>query len=294
MFVEDTHMDSSDTYIQQEAQRRVEALRVRAAIDLYAAPWWIVALILLTVFVVILINTNEDYGDAFAYLQQGIQMTLFVSFSAYGLSLVIGLLVGLARVSPPKAPLYRGAGTVGAVLKVVVYNLATFYVEVLRGLPIIIVILVMAFVIVPAVRNALGIDINGSSPPSAIAALCLVYGAFLSETFRAGIQSISRGQIEAARSLGMTYPQTMRYVVLPQAIRVILPPLGNDLIAMIKDSSLVAFLGIRDVTQLAKLWSGQNFLYLQTYFVAAMIYLSFSVIGTRLVRFLERKARLGI
>ena len=292
---EDFPVDSSsDVVAQQNTPNRMAVARTASVIDLYASPWWLFALILLGIFVVILIATNEDYGDAFRYLQQGIQMTLFVSFWAYGLSLVIGLLVGLARVSPPKAPLYRGTGTLRAVLKVVIYNLATFYVEVLRGLPIIIVILVMAFVIVPGVRNLLGVDINGSSPSSAIAALCLVYGAFLSETFRAGIQSISRGQIEAARSLGMTYPQTMRHVVLPQAIRVILPPLGNDLIAMIKDSSLVAFLGIRDVTQLAKLWSGQNFLYLTTYFVAAMIYLSFSVIGTRLVRFLERKSRLGV
>jgi polar amino acid transport system permease protein len=220
-------------------------------------------------------------------------MTLFVSISAYSLSLVVGLLIGLARVNPPRSPLPGQFRTMGAVLKVIVYNLATFYVEVLRGLPTIIVILVTAFVIVPWVSDVTGIDINGSSPPSAIAALCLVYSAFLSETFRAGIQSIGKGQMEAARSLGMTYGQTLRYVVLPQAIRVILPPLGNDFISMIKDSSLVAFLGIRDITQLAKLWSGQNFLYLQTYFVAAMLYLSLTIVGTRVVRFLERKMRLG-
>jgi polar amino acid transport system permease protein len=290
-------MDSTDTYVQSGGERQVgSASSAGVGFDLYSAPWWGLALVALGVFVAVLIMTDDDYRDAFAYLQQGIQMTLFVSFCAYGLSLMIGLLIGLARVNPPKPPLHGKTGLRGAVvsvLKVVTYNVATFYVEVLRGLPIIIVILVMAFVIVPWVSDLVGVRINGSSPPSAIAALCLVYGAFLSETFRAGIQSIGKGQIEAARSLGMTYLQVMRFVVLPQAIRVILPPLGNDLIAMIKDSSLVAFLGIRDITQLAKLWSGQNFLYLQTYFVAAVIYLSFSVIGTRLVRFIERKARLG-
>jgi polar amino acid transport system permease protein len=289
-------MESTDVVAPSEAQYQGEVSRARSVPFqfLYIVPWWLVALVLLALFVIYLIATNEEYGDAFRYLQQGVQMTLFVSICAYVLALVIGLLVGLARVNPPKPPLYRGIGALGAVLKVVVYNVATFYVEILRGLPIIIVILVMAFVIVPRVSDLVGLDINGSSPPSAIAALCLVYGAFLSETFRAGIQSIGKGQLEAARSLGMTYPQMLRYVVLPQAIRVILPPLGNDFIAMVKDSSLVAFLGIRDITQLAKLWSGQNFLYLQTYFVAAVIYLSLTVAGTRLVRFLERKTKLGV
>jgi polar amino acid transport system permease protein len=125
--------------------------------------------------------------------------------------------------------------------------------------------------------------------PSAIVALAFTYGAFESETFRAGIQSVQRGQIEAARSLGMTYLQLMRYIVLPQAIRIILPPLGNDLVSMIKDSSLVAILGIPDITQLAKLSSAASFRYLETYLSAAAIYLTMTTIGSILVRFLERR-----
>jgi len=289
-------MDSADADTQREVRSPVEASGAGSVPVqfIYTAPWWVLVLILLGVYVVFLIVTDTDYGGAFQFLQLGIPMTLYVSFSAYGLALIIGLLVGLARVNPPRPALHRDAGGLLALLKVVVYNVATLYVEVLRGLPILIIILIVAFVAVPRVSDVLGVDINGSSPPSAIAALALFYGAFLSETFRAGIQSISKGQIEAARSLGMTYVQTMQFVVLPQAVRVILPPLGNDLISMIKDSSLVAFLGIRDVTQRAKLWSGQNFLYVQTYVVAAVIYLSITIVGTRFVRLLERKMRMGV
>jgi polar amino acid transport system permease protein len=122
-----------------------------------------------------------------------------------------------------------------------------------------------------------------------VIALAFTYAAFLSETFRAGIQSIGKGQIEAARSLGMTYAQVMRYVVLPQAIRRVLPPLGNDMIAMIKDSSLVAILGVQDITQLAKLSSSSTFRYLETYLIAASIYLVLTVAGSMVVRFIERR-----
>jgi ABC-type amino acid transport system permease subunit len=176
-----------------------------------------------------------------------------------------------------------------------IYNVATFFVMVMRGLPILIVLLFFAFVIVPAIRNYLaasfGIELalRGSSPESAIIALAFTYGAFMSETFRAGIQSIHKGQIEAARSLGMNYLQSMRYIVLPQAIRRILPPLGNDFVSMIKDSSLVAILGVNDLTQLAKVSSGASFRYVETYSTVALIYLSMTIIGSLLVRFVERR-----
>jgi polar amino acid transport system permease protein len=166
---------------------------------------------------------------------------------------------------------------------------------VMRGLPVLIVLLIFAFVVVPAVRNYLadnlGIElaIRGSSVESAIIALAFTYGAFLSETFRAGIQSIGKGQVEAARSLGMNYWQTMRYIVLPQAIRRVLPPLGNDFVAIVKDSSLVAILGIRDLTQLAKVSSGASFRYLETYLTVAFIYLSMTIIGAVIVRYIERR-----
>lgn len=261
---------------------------------LFAFPWWLAVIVLVAVYVVVLIASNPLYSDIFIQLREGIGMTLRVSFTAYVSALVIGLVVGVIRAYPPQP----GYGLVGSVLgigRVVLFNVATLYVQILRGLPILVTLLIVAFVIVPGLntllQDTLGMDvrIRGSSAESAILALAVTYGAFLSETFRAGIQSIARGQIEAARSLGMSYLQVMRFVVLPQAVRRILPPLGNDMIAMVKDSSLVAILGIQDITQLAKLSSSSSFRYLETYLIAAVIYLMMTILGSLVVRLLERR-----
>ncbi len=268
--------------------------RPRVYRGLFGFPWWLAVLVLGGLYVASLIINSPLYGNIFNQLRGGISMTLGVSFVAYSAALVIGLVVGLIRTSPPKP----GIGLVGgvlALLRLVLYNAATLYVQILRGLPILVTLLIVAFVIVPEVNRAIeaafgvAVRIRGSSPTSAIIALAFTYGAFLSETFRAGIQSIGRGQIEAARSLGMTYPQVMRFIVLPQAVRRILPPLGNDMIAMIKDSSLVAILGIADITQLAKLSSSSSFRYLETYLIAAAIYLTMTILGSFVVRWIERR-----
>jgi polar amino acid transport system permease protein len=123
----------------------------------------------------------------------------------------------------------------------------------------------------------------------AIIALIIGYSAFLSEIFRAGIESIERGQIEAAQSLGMTRWQVLRLVVLPQAIRRVLPPLGNDFIAMLKDSSLVSVLGVPDITQMGKVYAASTFMYFETYNIVAFLYLSMTIVLSLLVRWLERK-----
>lgn len=125
----------------------------------------------------------------------------------------------------------------------------------------------------------------------AIVALAVTYGAFLAEIFRAGIQSIGRGQMEAARSLGMSYAQAMRYVILPQAIRNMLPALGNDFVSMLKDSSLVSVLAVRDITQLARLHAGSSFRFREAYTTLAVLYLSMTVILSLLVAQLERRLR---
>ena len=123
----------------------------------------------------------------------------------------------------------------------------------------------------------------------AILALVIGYSAFLSEIFRAGIESIERGQVEAAQSLGMSPWQVMRYVVLPQAIRRVLPPLGNDFIAMLKDSSLVSVLGVPDITQMGKVYAASTFLYFETYNIVALLYLAMTIVLSLLVRWLERR-----
>jgi polar amino acid transport system permease protein len=264
---------------------------------LYTFPWWGLALILFGIWIAISISADEVYSNIFRQLVPGISMTLRVAFTAYFSAFLVGLIVGMVRSSVPK-PRYGLVGRIVSIVHLVIYNIATFFVMVMRGLPILLVLLFFAFVIVPAVRDYLsavfGIRLNmrGSSPESAIIALAFTYGAFLSETFRAGIQSIEKGQIEAARSLGMNYAQAMRYIVLPQAIRRVLPPLGNDFISMLKDSSLVSVLGINDLTKIAQISAGASFRYLETLTTAALIYLSMTIIGSLVVRYIERRISL--
>ena len=123
----------------------------------------------------------------------------------------------------------------------------------------------------------------------AILALCIGYSAFISEIFRAGIESIPRGQFEAALALGMSRGQALRRVVLPQAIRNVLPPLGNEFVAMIKDSALVSALGVQDITQLGKVYSASNFTFFETYNVVAFLYLVMTISLSLLVRVLETR-----
>ncbi len=284
------NFDRQISPIESEEKERRRLINSNA---IYSFPWWGLSLIVIGIWVAISIASDEIYSNIFGQLFEGIILTLRVSVISYVAAFLIGLLIGLIRSQKPRP----GAGPLGVLIglpRLLLYNAATFYVEVMRGLPMLIVLLIFAFVIIPAFRNWLGdtfgwqVMIRGSSEQSAIVALSLTYAAYMSEIFRAGIQSIERGQIEASRSLGMTYMQTMRYIVLPQAIRRVLPPLGNDFVAIIKDSSLVAILGIRDITQIAKVSSGQSFRYLETYMTVAAIYLTLTILGSMVVRLMEK------
>ena len=260
---------------------------------LFRIPWWAVILLIIGTYVYISIEADELYSSIFNQLRDGLSVTLRVSFFAYAGALVIGLFVGVIRSTTPRPQPGFRRGML-SLMHLLLYNFATFFVEVVRGLPILIVLLMAAFIGVPAMRDyleeALNIEIQlrGSSVETAIIALALAYGAFLSEVFRAGIQSIEIGQVEASKSLGMNNFQTLRFIVLPQAVRRVIPPLGNDFIAMIKDSSLVAILGIRDVTQTAKVSSGSSFRYVETYLTVAVIYLTMTILGSIMVRLIER------
>lgn len=278
---------------------------------LFLLPWWLFTLVGLWVLVVILIALDEQYSQIYAQLREGIGLTLYLAFAAYAIALGVGLFVGLVRANRPTPPPH-GVGIVKILrhtIHALLYNVLTFYVEFMRGIPTLVFLLIAGFIIVPALRDAINTQLiplirtilnnpeipdlmwRGRDAGTAIAGLALVYGAFLSEIFRGGIQSIEKGQLEAARSLGMTFLQTMRFVVIPQAVRRVLPPLGNDFVAMIKDTSLVTILGVDEITQLARRWSGSTFLYLQTYLVLSLIYLTMTVLGSLLVQMLERHLR---
>ena len=122
-------------------------------------------------------------------------------------------------------------------------------------------------------------------------ALTLAYSAFLAEIFRAGLQAVDKGQIEAAQALGLNGWQRFRHISFPQAFRMILPPLGNDFVAMVKDSSLVSVLGVSDITQLAKVTAAGNFRYFETYNIAALLYLTMTISLSLILRRIETRLR---
>ena len=227
------------------------------------------------------IYTTGSYHEAFEFIKAGLVVTIRTSLIAYGFALIFGLLAGLGRISK----------------NVVLNNLARLYIELIRGIPMLVLIFFIALVGVPIVVNGLidmGIPIDVrdiSMSMRAITALSVTYGAFLAEIFRAGIQSIGRGQMEAARSLGMSYGQAMRYIILPQAIRNVLPALGNDFVAMVKDSSLVSVLAVRDITQMARLHAGSTFRFREAYITLAVMYLTMTVALSLMVQIIERRMR---
>ncbi len=221
---------------------------------------------------------TNDYNEAFVFIFPGITTTLYLTLAGFGLALVFGLLAGLGRISHNR----------------LVRNLAITYVEFIRGVPTLVLLLTLAFVIVPAVSNSIGINNRDVSIElRAILALAIIYGAFLAEIFRAGIESISKGQMEAARSLGMTARQSMQYIVLPQAIRNISPALGNDFIAMLKDSSLASVLAVRELTQRSRLHAGSTFRFPESYLVIVFLYLAMTITLSLLLRWYEQRIRVG-
>ncbi len=254
-------------------------------------PWWLAVIILFLLMMAFALITGEEYGAAFNYViggigdtgdgltelvGQGLTVTIYTTLIAFLISMVIGLLVGLGRVSQ----------------NTLIRNLAITYVEFIRGVPTLVLMFTLALVIVPAAAEGLGMDNQNIALNSrAIAALAIIYGAFLAEIFRAGIESIPKGQMEAARSLGMSTTQAMTYIILPQAIRNVLPALGNDFIAMLKDSSLVSVLAVRDITQQAKLYAGSSFRYRETYLVLTFLYLTMTITLSLLLRWYERRLR---
>ncbi|MCI0475361.1 MAG: amino acid ABC transporter permease [Anaerolineales bacterium] len=244
--------------------------------DWERVPWWMIILVLAGILAVTIIFTSADYTSIITLLSSGIYLTLYVTFFAYVLALIIGLLAGLMRVS--RNP--------------VLYTIGTLYVEVVRGIPLLVQILYFFYVIAPALADRVPEPIDQlfrSEVNMGIIALAIGYGAYLAETYRAGIEAIPRGQMEAARSLGMSYVQAMRYVVLPQALRIILPPLGNDFVAMLKDSALLSAISVKELTLWTRQRSANTFRPLEHWTIAALLYLAMTIGLSLVVRYIERK-----
>lgn len=203
----------------------------------------------------------------FPLLLQGALVTVEITAMSVGCGFLIGLLVALAGLSR----------------FTIVRLLSKCYVDIIRGTP----LLVQIFLIYFALPMLTGQRIDPFI--AAVTACSINSGAYVSEIFRAGIQSIDKGQMEAGRSLGLSWVQTMRYIIMPQAFRAIIPPLGNEFIAMLKDSSLVSVIGFEELTRRGQLIIAKTYASFEIWGAVAIIYLVMTVSISQLVGYLERK-----
>jgi polar amino acid transport system permease protein len=249
-------------------------------------PYWLMLLVGIGLWLFYEVWANDIYASVMATLLKGIWVTAYVTVIAFFSACILGLGLAMAGLSR----------------WIVLRQSARLYIEVVRGIPIMVLLLYTAFVLAPAlvalvnwVGAPLGLEPwrNRDFPliARAIIALTIAYSAFLAEVFRAGLMSVDKGQIEAAQALGLNGWQRFRHIVFPQALRTILPPLGNDFVAMVKDSSLVSVLGVADITQLGKVLAAGNFRYFETYNVVALVYLTITISLSLALRKLEERLR---
>lgn len=204
---------------------------------------------------------------ALPILLMGAGVTIEITAFSVAIGFFIGLFVGIARISQFK------------ILRI----MAAVYADCIRGTP----LLVQIFLIYFALPMAIGQRVEPFI--AAVAACGINSGAYVSEIFRAGMQAIDVGQMEAGRSLGLTWWQTMRFIILPQAFKNILPPLGNEFIAMLKDSSLVSVIGFEELTRRGQLIIAQTYGSFEIWMTVAVLYLIMTMAISRIVAFLEKR-----
>lgn len=253
-------------------------------------PWWLFALVAMGLVLATVIAVNDLYSQVFTTVITGVGVTIFVTIAGYVIALGLGL--GVALLGLSRHAFLRQA--------------SRFYVEVIRGIPVLVLLFYIAFVGAPAFVAGYNFLLSplieqGVAKPlmvrevslmwRAIFALGIGYSPFIAEIFRAGIQSVDKGQIEAAKALGLNGRQRFRLVVFPQAIRVIFPPLSNDFVAMTKDSSLVSVLGVADITQMGKVYASGSFRFFETYSIIACVYLALTIGLSLVLRGFEKRMR---
>ena len=263
------------------------------------SPWWLLVTLGLVLAFIVNVADSTTYQQAWGEVQKGIWTTIWVTVTAYALALMLGLILALLR-RPSTSIAYN----------LLVYQPATVVVEIIRGIPTLVLVFYITLAFVPQIvgmLNELGTSMlaNDTRWPDlaqwmrslsprdiptvhrAIVALAISYAAFLSEIFRAGLDSIDIGQREAARSVGMTEWQILRFIILPQAMRNILPALGNDFIAMLKESSLVSVVGVQDITRAGQSFAAATFTFFQAYNVVAITYLVLTLTLSMIVKLIE-------
>ncbi|PID72149.1 MAG: amino acid ABC transporter permease [Desulfobulbus propionicus] len=227
------------------------------------SAWWIALFGTIGMLIVLPLVQPDPYLRILKFVPDGIAVTFQVTVLSIMLAIVIGLLTGLGRISKNRF-----------------FNLiASLYVEVVRGIPLLVQLFYIYF--------ALGRVVRVPDIVAAIIAMAFCYGAYMGEVFRAGIKSIDFGQTEASLSLGFNQRQTMAYVILPQAWRTILPPVGNEFIALLKDTSLVSILAVSDILRRGREFAAESFNYFETYTMIALIYLLITLILSKLISNME-------
>jgi len=262
--------------LQLVAQER----RIRLAHMFRVGLVWL-ALVALFSFALVLMNIDPAYiVDHIGFVLKGVWVTIGVSLASILIASVLALLGALGRLSG----------------NAIADGVSGFYVSVIRGTPLLIQIYII-YLGLPQIGRQLqiagfqqlGALFTLTAIQSGILALSLNYGAYMTEIFRAGIQSIGHGQREAAAAIGMTRWQMMRRVILPQAVRVIIPDIGNQFIAMQKDSALVSVMGIWEITYRANRLARQESKFMEMFLLAAALYLLLTIISTYFQSRLERR-----
>jgi len=253
---------------------------------------WLIFFAVLGLTILLVTGKPDPFQRIVTFVSDGIGVTIRLTVVAFALILLVGLMGGLGRTA--KNPVING--------------MATLYVEIIRGIPLL-VQLIFIYYASPQILTMLGETIVRLAPPleplgrsmigvqldafvAAVFGFTICYGAYMSEIFRAGIQTIPKGQMEAARSLGMTSSQAMINVILPQAVRAILPPVGNEFVALLKDSSLVSVVAVADLTRRGREFMSSTLLSLETWVMVALLYLVMTLFAGRIVTFMERKLTL--
>jgi len=243
------------------------------------AWWWLVASVV-GITVLLLLLRPDPYWRIALFVRDGLVVTVFLTLVSFVLVLVVGMFGGLGRLAKNRF----------------IHFVATLYVEVVRGIPLLVQLIWWYFafpVIIQQVGRWLNIaalaHYQSNAIFLAIVGLVFCYSAYMSEIYRAGIQSVPKGQMEAARSLGMNYFQAMRHVVLPQAVRVIMPPVGNEFISLLKDSSLVSVVAVADLTRRGREFMAVNFNPIEVWTIVALIYLIMTLFSARMVSWVEKK-----
>ncbi|MFN2487748.1 MAG: amino acid ABC transporter permease [Acidimicrobiia bacterium] len=254
-----------------------DPLGIEASQDKGEFPYWLVLMLLIIGFFAYLTFFDPSYRGARRAILPGLVITIRATLIAFVIALVIGLIASLGRIA-------RNS---------VIRTLATTYIEFIRGVPMLVLIFVVALVIVPLLAESLGLTNRLPQEARAITALALIYGGYIAEVFRAGVESVPPGQMEASRSLGMPHSSSMRHVILPQAVRNVLPALGNDFISMLKDSSLLSVLGVTEITQEARLFANSTFQFREGFLVLTFLYLTMTLVLSLLVAWLGRRLRRG-